>query len=70
MYSNFSFLHSLKILLLCLKFIPMNPSSLSWFNLKVQKQKSMYKGAMFLRMRVHRTPLIKNNILCEVTNTT
>ena len=46
----------------------MNPSSLSWFILEVQKQKEMYKGPMLLRMRVHRTPL-KNNILCEVTGT-
>ena len=46
----------------------MNPSSLSWFFLQVQKPKSMYKGAMFLRMRAHRTPL-KNNIICEVTDT-
>ena len=46
----------------------MNPSSLSWFILEEQKQKSMYKGAMFLRMRAHRTPL-KNIKLCEVTGT-
>ncbi len=46
----------------------MNPSSLSWFNLAVQKQKSMYKDSMFPRMRAHRTPL-KNNIICEVTGT-
>jgi len=46
----------------------MNPSSLSWCNLKIQKQKSMYKVTMLLRMRAHRTPL-KKQILCEVTST-
>jgi len=55
----------------------MNPSSLSWFNLEVQKQKCMNrvcelseanKDTMLLRMRAHRIPL-KNNILYEVTST-
>jgi len=46
----------------------MNPSSLSWFTIEVQGQKSMYKGVMLLRMRAHRTPL-KKNIICEVTGT-
>jgi len=62
----------------------MNPSSLSWFNLKVQKpacrqawQKSMNrvyelseanKDTMLLRMRAHRTPF-KIITFCEVTGT-
>jgi len=46
----------------------MNPSSLSWCNLEVQKQKEMYKVLMFLRMRAHRTPL-KNNKNCEGSDT-
>ena len=46
----------------------MNPSSLNWFIIAVQEQKSMYKVAMLLRMRAHRIPL-KNNILYEVTST-
>jgi len=48
------------------KHIPVNPSSLNEFILKVQEQKSMYKVTMLLRMRAHRTPL-KKNLLCEVT---